>query len=354
MTDTTTPSRAPRLLLGPDDIRWPFTTGFSPLAEEVAAHGTRWVERFGLAASPAAQNRFRQARTGWLTAATYPEAGQTLLCCAHDWMVWLIAFDDEFDESGVGRDADRGRAVTDRMHGVLAGTAVPDGSPAAVALRDLSGRLRDVGGPRWTARFLRHVDEYFRSYDWEARNRAAGTVPTEEEYLEQRLHTGAVQTCFDLVQPALGLDTELDLWDTAALRGMEVSASQVISLTNDLVSYPKERARGDFHNLVAIHRERGSLDVPDAVALVLDRIHGFLASFESAAAALRTTGTAVDRAGAARYADGLRAWMRGNHDWSLRSARFTDVDSSPAGLAPAHLGDILDHRAGPAAGRHHA
>ncbi|MFJ2061175.1 hypothetical protein ACIOMM_35375 [Streptomyces sp. NPDC087908] len=324
------------------DVNWPFTTSFSPLVDAVRAHGTRWAAEFRLVRTPQSLRRFRQADTPWLAAATYPEAENTLLHCAHDWMVWLIAFDDEFDESGVGRDPNQGQAITARMYAVLEGAEDNDESPASLALSDLAGRLRYVGGPSWKDRFLRHVDEYFQSYGWESRNRELGLVPSPEEYLQQRLHTGAVQTCFDLVQPALGLETESLVWESAPVRALEALASEVISLTNDIVSYPKERARGDFHNLVAIHCHRDGLTVDESVSLVVQRINDDLSVFESAAIAASVATPPVDRRSVNRYADGLRAWMKGNYDWSLRSARFSKIDSTPVGQTPAHIGDILE------------
>jgi hypothetical protein len=269
-----------------------------PALPRLRTHLDEWTARVGISA-----RKFQRIDTPWLAAVTYPDADPRLLRLAHDWMAWLIAFDDSVDDTALGHEVDQVRLRTGAL--LVARTGAPD-DPLDRGFANLWSRLSAAAPARWLDMFESHVREYFDSYLWEAGNRRAKAVPEVAEYLENRLNTGAVQTCFDLTLLTCGGDPATR---TERVLAAERLASRVISLTNDLASYHKERRLGDVHNLVVILIEREGLAHAQACAEVLARIEADLAAFE-------------DLVGVDGYAEGLRSWMVGNHEWSLRSRRF--------------------------------
>jgi hypothetical protein len=91
-------------------------------------------------------------------------------------------------------------------------------------------------------------------------------------------------------------------------------ADNVVAWFNDLVSWPKEAAHGDPHNLVLVVHHEARLPLAEAVRHVADRHDQEVKAFI----------TARDRFGpdlrpAAR---GLEHWIRADVDWSRDSCRY--------------------------------
>jgi hypothetical protein len=300
-------------------VRWPRELHVHKDVNLVREHAAEWTHRTGLG------ERSVMIDTPWLAAVTYPTAEPDLLLTAHDWMAWLIAFDDTVDDTELGRDVDRVRSTTTALLAVADGRAAPKDSAIQVALADVWSRLRAAAPRQWLAMFRTHVLEYFDSYLWETGNRTVHAVPQVAEYLRNRLDTGAVQTCFDLTMlccPAVPWESggEPSAFRTEPVAKVEKAASRVISLTNDIASYAKERSNGDFHNLVAILVEAEGMEHDQASAAVVARIIEGIDEFEATVGrAGFDTGTAVWLPG---YVDGLRSWMTGNFHWSARTRRF--------------------------------
>ena len=149
---------------------------------------------------------------------------------------------------------------------------------------------------------------------WQDENRSRGMIPTMADYRRLRRHSGAVYTCFELIDVADGIDLPAEVREHELVEQLGDLANDVISWCNDLVSLRKEEH--DPHNLVTVlaHHERLG---PDAARRRAEAMHDdALREFARVSAQL------------ARYVDGLRFCMRGNRDWSLSSARYQSTQIS--------------------------
>jgi hypothetical protein len=302
------------------DITWPQDLEIHASLEAVREHSGQWLERTGLDSSPNG-GWFAGIDTAWLAAVTYPRAELDLVLVAHDWIAWLIAFDDQVDDTELGRDLHRVREVTDALGCIVSGAAVADGSsPLQVALTDVWSRMSAMASRQWAGEFRRHFSEYLSSYLWETGNRRDTRIPDVTEYLEKRLDTGAVQTCFDLSLLSCRTSTAAPTRGDG-LRKAEHCASQVISLTNDIASFEKERAQGDFHNLPSILMKHERLSETEAINRAALQVRDYVAAFEKAAAEA-APGVAPEEAWISSYLDAMRSWIVGNFHWSVASRRF--------------------------------
>jgi hypothetical protein len=132
-----------------------------------------------------------------------------------------------------------------------------------------------------------------------------------------RRSTSGVLPCLALIELTDGVELPLSVRDDAAVRRLIEITNDVISWSNDIFSAEKELREGDFHNLVILLMGELSCDVDVASRAVAKMHDGIVAEFERIEARLDQRNTVLKR-----YVAVLKAWMRGNLDWSILSGRY--------------------------------
>lgn len=321
-------------------IRWGLRPPDNQHGNSVRRHAANWLPKVGLAASDDRQRKHAAIDIPLLAAMTHPWATRADLATVHDWLAWLFEFDDQFDDGPDGVDPDSVMALGGRLLRILdGGPATPEPSlPICDALADIWRRLRPRTSPAWRRRFRAHVAEYFESYVWETSNRRRQHIPGVEEYLAHRQQTGAVHTCFDVLIPTLGIAFDQETWENPTLRQIEYIACEIITLSNDIISFAKEKGHGDYHNMVAILMAKTGCSMEAAVGETATMVADLLAKFDGLAGQYAWA-LARDGDDIGRYLFGLRAWIVGNYAWSLKSRRFAVMPAAghyeEAGLSAA-------------------
>jgi hypothetical protein len=187
-------------------------------------------------------------------------------------------------------------------------------------------RTRSRTGDAWRERFVGHVAEYLAANAWEAENRSRARVPPITEYVRMRRHSAATAMFFDLAEglgspePATG-PALTEPYAEASVALLRRYAENVVAWFNDLVSWPKEAARGDPHNLVLVVHHELRLSLPDAVGYVVDRHDREVRLFVAAGRDLGKW-----RPDARRLVRSLEYWIRANVDWSRESGRYASAE----------------------------
>jgi hypothetical protein len=315
----------------------PLLPKISPHAGEVQRSAVHWATRHGLLERPGAQRAFAGAKFANLMARAHPSARVAELALATDWLTVIFALDDLL-ETGLVVEPARMRAgneallawlstgEADRMHKVREAF----GRPIAAAIADAWRRTLPRTGPAWRARFAEHVGEYLHGTVWESGNRAQGRLPSVAEYLAMRRHSAATEMFFDLIEPVHGVELPAEVVADPRYDAVRRTAGTVIGLFNDLISWRKEMAVGDRHNIVFIVGEERDLPLSAAVGAAVAEHDAQVAAFLAARDALeRACGApgAADPAVRIGLAD-IGHWLRGNLDWSLESGRYAaDLDT---------------------------
>lgn len=299
----------------------------NPHAATAERHALAWASAHGLTpAGRAAHRRLAQVGVGTLVARAYPHASlEALLVCA-EWLAWLFLYDDLCDESALSE----GAAPLDRLQARLScvldgGALVAEDIPLVTALHDVYRHLRALGNEECTFRLARLMELHFLATRWQDENRAAGRIPELASYHRLRRHSGAVYTCFELIDLAAGINLPAEVRDDETVQRLGDLANDVISWCNDLVSLRKEE--DDPHNLVTVLAHHERLTQEAALRRALTMHTEAQREFERLATELPRFSAAIDEQ-LARYVDGLRWCMRGNHDWSLSSARYQGAEIS--------------------------
>lgn len=328
------------------DIPCPFPFSVSPHAQQAREHLADWTRDHGLLRSAQARERFERADFGWFAALVHPTADAEALDLMAEWFAWLFLVDDQLDDGSFGRSPERMAQAVALMRDILdCDAAYPEDAPMppiASALRDLWRRTARRASPAWRDRFTCHLEQCLTTATvWEAENRVRGSVPSEESYIANRRHTGAIYVCMDLIEIVEDVEVPAENHRTPAFRTALDAACDVVCWVNDVYSFAKERSLGEVHNLVHVvgcHRgldeRRAMEEVCSAIAV---RTDAFLAAEDSL---LQEYAQEVSwlRPSLA----GMRSWMRGNLDWSRRTERYTSglPDGGSAAYVEAALMEV--------------
>ncbi|MEV3993822.1 terpene cyclase [Streptomyces sp. NPDC049837] len=310
------------------DIPCPFPFSVNPHVERARAHLADWTRSTELISRPAARERFERADFGWFAGLVYPTASPQRLDLMADWFAWLFLVDDQLDDGAFGRSPERVAEAVGLMRAVLAGPG-PVGRrelhhlpPAVASLADLWRRTAAGASPQWRHRFAVHLDQCLTTAaTWEADNRVHGRVPSEDSYITNRRHTGAIYVCMDLIEIVEDIDVPPALYDSQSFRAALDAACNVVCWVNDVYSLAKERSLGEIHNLVHLVRHHRGLDDEQALREVCAAIGRETDRYLAAEARVVREHPRQAEVLLPCLA-GMRTWMRGNLDWSRRTERY--------------------------------
>lgn len=299
-------------------LRCPYQAQVSPHRDWVERENLAWLERFGLVRGEAAAKHARRAMFGALAARAYPTASREGLAIAAAWATWLFLRDDVCDARGDRSDASHRR--NEAQLRVLAGYAVPAADdPFQASLADLRERMLAAGGASWMSRFVNNVQDYFDACAWEANNRANGVVPDLDTYVQMRDLTGAVRTCFDIYELVDVGPLPVQVRNAPVVREVMTLGNRMICWSNDIFSADKERAQGDFHNLVLLLEHAGATpaEAVAAAAEMHDALVDVLAANEA-----RLEKETERLPAAVPLLRAVKQWVRANIDWSIETGRY--------------------------------
>ncbi|WP_432975731.1 terpene synthase family protein [Dactylosporangium sp. CA-233914] len=310
----------------------PFTPRISPHADGVQRWSLHWATRHGLLDRPGARATFARAKFANLMCRAHPDAGESELRLATAWLISIFVLDDLLERALV-RDPEPARAavaevvrlVRDQQPAPILGTAL--GRPLAAALGEVWRRTEPRVSPAWRERFVGHVADYLAGTLWEAGNRTSDSPPLLEEYRRMRHLSAATDMFFDLIEPMHGVELPQALLDDPDFAIARRTAGTVIGIFNDLISWPKEAAIGDHHNIVFSFQREQRLPLAEAVTAAVAEHDARVIEFQVARARLEAR-FFDDPPAMVGIAD-LVHWIRGNLDWSMESGRYTPADLPP-------------------------
>jgi 5-epi-alpha-selinene synthase len=281
----------------------------------------RWAERFGLLPTQVAFLKAAQIQVDELACMTYRTSDPELRQICTDVLLWFFLADDQFDERVCGYLPEQMHAVAKRFVDVLrTGDAALAVCPLSLALLDLRARFLKQMEQAWLERFARNMQRYLDGCIQEAKNRANGTTPSRVEYRDIRRASVGTYPCFDVIELAMqqmlpaALDQHEDLAD---LRDV---ATDVIAWINDIVSFRKESAFADPHNLISVLMGEEQLDVRSATLAAHALIRLRTADWERLMLAGKVR---FSDPAAQEYIAGLNSWVEGVREWSYRSRRYS-------------------------------
>jgi Terpene synthase family 2, C-terminal metal binding len=307
-------------------MRCPFPRRLNPNVSQAHERSSRWVR--AKIPDQRMANRLIAARMAWMVGGFFPTAGVDELSLAADYISWAFALDDQGDETELGKDPLRLAGLFETFDAVFDGSATGHESSAVAGFRDIVERLAKLSTPEQLQAFRSGNQAYFGGMLWEANNRAGNWVPNESSFLLLRPAAGAVPPFMALVEPLERVKLPEAVRKHPHLQELTQLAGGILCWTNDVLSYEKERAQSDVHNLAIVYEVQRGLTpgaaLAQAVAFHNAEVDGFLARAEALPEFANDCDDEVQR-----YVDILRSMIRVTRDWTLGSARYAEGDQLP-------------------------
>ncbi|WP_406173213.1 epi-isozizaene synthase [Streptomyces sp. NBC_00996] len=216
-----------------------------------------------------------------LMAGYYIGAPDEVMQAIADYSAWFFVWDDRHDRDVIHGRTGAWRRLRFQLHAALDSPRdhLHHQDPLVAGFADSMVRLYSFLSKKWNARFALHFHAVIEAYDREFRNRASGTVPTVEEYLELRRLTFAHWIWTDLLEPSAGYELPTAVRNHPAYRKAALLSQEFAAWYNDLCSLPKEIAGDEVHNLgiSLIHHE--GLTLEEAVTEVRRRVEESIREF---------------------------------------------------------------------------
>jgi hypothetical protein len=317
-------SKSPRIEL-------PYPSGISPDLEAARAHTLRWVMNRGLVTDAGALRAFDQGLFSSLAARAHPNARGADLKLMNDWLAWFFIFDDLFD-GPLGRDVEAVSAIVDEYVSLLQAETPQrhPSSPASLsyAFGELWERLSVGMSAAWRARYTRNFGNYLRALQREAQDRLQGVPGNLASYLDNRRDSIGVPTSLDCSERADHSELSPTLYDSEPMTSMRLLCAEIVLITNDIFSAPKEAAGAQMHNLVLLRMRDDPCDLPAAEAWAEGLLKEKVRDFEQAERRMRQgVQDEAEWGNIDRYITGMKNWMRATLDWSYESPRYPSAES---------------------------
>ncbi|MFF8918505.1 terpene synthase family protein [Streptomyces sp. NPDC015032] len=305
------------------------STGCNPGIEETRKATWEWAESNGLVLSPTARKKMVRTRPELWISLIFPAASQQHLDLFCQWLFWAFLVDDEFDDGPAGRDPRMCEAAIDRLVTVLDGG--PPRGAMERALVGLRARTYQDRSAHWVRQFRRDTVAWLWTYYSEAVERAAGQVPTRDDFVRHRRDSVAMQPFLDLHEITAGIDLPESARSLPGYIALRNAVTDHSGLCNDICSFEKEALLDYEHNAVRlIQRERG-LSLQEAVdeagaqlAATAERVRRaereLIEQIEAAGIHGQT------RASLERCVQDYRGLVRGDFDYHARAERYTRPD----------------------------
>ena len=304
----------------------------SPAGQMAGETGGEWLSERGLVGTEQTGDVWAESVS--FAASCWPLAGPEAQTVLTRWAALCFVLDDTLDAQCAGEPAGERLRLTGHLTRLLEGT----GGPAAGGpydnrfTRAFDEVWRHLAAPMshgWRQRFLGHCLEYLHAAAWEAQNRARNTPPSTVDYIHRRRNSSGNGPRLDLVEYAVACRLPTGFHTLPAVRAALTAATDIAGWHNDLVSLPREEARGDPNTRVLAVAQERRCDQETAIGLVRARLRSRMHDFDRSTArhARQARHRKTHGPHATRYLAGLRAWVHGTLTWHTDARRYRTVSS---------------------------
>ncbi len=313
-----------------------------PLSDEVEAEAYAWARDRDLV-DEAGYRRLVASRVVTAGTGYYDRGAVEDMGIVARWYVWILLFDDYFDDAPLQGDLSEWERCTgefvDDLAVVLDGRGTQAGERhgplfAAVA-EDLWPRTAERMPAAWRRRFADHLRASVEAFRWQARVRhSALPVPAIPEYVTYRRLSFGAPIFYDMIDMVDSLSLPEAFYASRTWHDLMATTTDAMAWTNDIFSLPKDLADGECANLVLLVRAQsgGSWEecVDEVNMMVSERLRHFLYARADLPYQIRNLGLGDEAlAQAELLATRLGGAVRASLDLHLRSARWAAGDPAP-------------------------
>ncbi|KAG2359861.1 terpenoid synthase [Suillus spraguei] len=257
-------------------------------------------------------------------ALSFPDADCMHLETCLMFFFWAFSTDDLSDEGDLQSKPDEVQAGHNISVSVYTN---PDGPrpqyPYAAMLYDLLTRFRGTStiGAYRRFRFIKAFEEWSDSQVAQSRNRSQDRMPSVDEFILMRRATIGGALVEAMVEYSLDLDLPDVVFENPIIKAMSDATTDLMTWPNDLCSFNKEQADGDYQNLVFCIMHERDVGLQEAINILTDMLNQRVDDYLKFKSELPSFGADVD-AELARYLHALENFTQGTVLWYYLSPRY--------------------------------
>ncbi|THH09110.1 hypothetical protein EW146_g8788 [Bondarzewia mesenterica] len=269
------------------------------------------------------------ARFDLFAALAFPNADQVHLETCLAFFLWAFSTDDLSDEGELQARPQDVQAGVDISMSILYNPDAPRPQyPYAAMLHDILRRIRMTATSGTCYRFARAFEDWSRSQIKQAHNRSVSKMPSVEEFIIMRRATIGGAMVEAMIEYSMDIDLPYYVFKDPVIIGMSEAATDVLTWPNDLCSFNKEQADGDYQNLVCALMVERRVDLQTAIDLLTDMLSERVRDYANLKTKLPSFGREID-AQLVIYHKNLEHFVQGTIVWYYASARyFPNIDVS--------------------------
>ncbi|KAK0452122.1 isoprenoid synthase domain-containing protein [Desarmillaria tabescens] len=281
-----------------------------------------WFEKYNIYDREQAETFLNSGRFDVFAALSFPEADllhlETCLC----FFLWAFSNDDLSDEGDFQRspeDIQNGHNVSMKI--LYDADAEQPTYPYAAMLWDLLKRIRNTGRMGTYHRFAQAFIDFSSSQVKQSRNRNIDYIPPIQEFILMRRCTIGAALVQAMVEYSLDLNIPDYVFDDPIVIAMSEAITDILTWPNDLCSFNKEQADGDYQNLVCVLQCANAIGLQDAINMLTNMIADRLKEYLTLKKQLPSFGPDID-AVLARYHTAMENFTQGCIVWYYSSPRY--------------------------------
>ncbi|KAE9383818.1 terpenoid synthase [Gymnopus androsaceus JB14] len=211
-----------------------------------------WFQRFRVYDTRKAEHWLKSGRFDDFAALSFPDADLSHLETCIMFFLWAFSTDDLSDEGDLQRKpegVDDGHSASRK---ILYDPDAPQpcDSPYAAMLWDMLRRIRSTGDQGTFRRFIQAYLQFSASQIQQASNCSLDCIPPVEEFILMRRATIGAALVEAMVEYSLDIDLPEYIFKDPIVIAMSQATTDIMTWPNDLCSFNKEQADGDYQNLV--------------------------------------------------------------------------------------------------------
>ncbi|MBW3466605.1 terpene synthase family protein [Arthrospiribacter ruber] len=241
-------------ILNREILDYPFKAELHPESDFILHLNWEWVSIQKLFRSNADREKFQKMKLPLLACRLFPEGSLEMVNWISKLFVLFFMLDDYTDKLPKGKKTAfwSGAISSFNKHtsGIQSFHKIDFPPKFCNAIKYLWNNLSKLGSPQSISRIKLSWSQYFIACKWEAANMDHNIIPGVEEYLSKRPDFSGGNFAVDLIP--LTMEENFPDIHTAwySLSKYRSLAARLIFISNDLLSYEKEKKQADPHNWV--------------------------------------------------------------------------------------------------------
>ncbi|KAG2038523.1 terpenoid synthase [Suillus americanus] len=308
----------PKMIYIPDTMtNWPWSRTINPHYEDVKSEVDACIRDIK-ALSPELLVAFDKCNTALLIALAYPNVSREHLRIGCDMMNCYLFLDEFTSIDNAAGVKESVNIVIDAIHNPH--KIRPEGECIlGEILRQFWARAIQSASPPSQRHFFETFIPYLYGVAAEALDREHGRSRSIDDFLKLRRLTVGLKMCLFINEMKTGLPDEV--FYHPVIVDLADCITDLILIDNDMISYNKEQAACEDHNLVNIVMLELGLDVSGAMAWAAHYHVEVEKRFIDGLTKVPSWGPSVDVL-VKRYLDGMAMWPRAQHSWMHEVHRY--------------------------------